>query len=79
MFERGGWLIKLRRDDLCCPLVRRTRLCAAKSLLALSVVRQRMIENHCRSSKRVLKPNLKEGLKRTAGGECVRRLSWSLS
>ena len=37
------------------------------------------IENHCRSSKRLLKPNLKEGLKRTAGGECVRRLSWSLS
>lgn len=87
VFECSGWLIKLRRNDLYCPQVRRTRLCAAKSLLALCNAAQRMknpgssaaIGNHCRGSKRVPKPNLKQGLKRTAGGEAVGRLSWSLS
>lgn len=87
VFHCNGWLIKLRRNDLYCLLVRRTRLCAAKSLLALRIAAQRMknsgssaaIRNHCCGSKRVPKPNLKQGLKRTVGGESVGRLSWSLS
>ena len=38
-----------------------------------------VIWNHCGGSKWVPKPNLKQGLKRTAGGESVGWLSWSLS
>lgn len=85
--ECSRWLIKLRGNDLYCLLVRGTRLCAAKSLLALYIPAQRMknpgssaaIRNYCRCSKWVPKPNLKQGLKRTAGGKSVGRLSWSLS
>lgn len=75
--ECSRWLIKLRGNDLYCLLVRRTRLYVAKSLLALCIPAQRMknpggsaaIRNYCRGSKWVPKPNLKQGLKRTAGGQ----------